>query len=162
MSGWVARPGTLAIRDYDIKKLRLALQKIPTEETMTKTLEIHGEDEINDYMEKHLEDVEKGLKLLQREYPINSDRMDFLAKDQNGMDTVIEVKTTADDSAVTQVRRYMRMYKNSKGVAQVRGLIVAEEFTKRCLEEVDELTGHGFNLRLYKCKKRFDFSRISS
>ena len=159
LSEWVARPGTLAIRDYDIKKLRLALQKIPTEETMIKTLEIHGEDEIKDYMEKHLEDVKKGLKLTQREYPINSDRMDFLAKDRNGVDTVVEVKTTADDSAVTQTRRYMRMYKNSKGVAQVRGLIVAEEFTKRCLEEIEELTGHGFNLSLYKCKKKFDFSR---
>jgi len=161
LSGWVARPGTLAIRDYDIKKLTSALQRIPTEEEVTKTVEIHDEEEIKDYMEKHLEDVEKGLKLIQREYPINSDRMDFLAKDQNLVDTIIEVKTTADDSAVTQVRRYMRMYKNSKGVARVRGIIVAEEFTKRCLEEIDELTGHGFNLRPYNCKKRFYFSRAN-
>jgi len=160
LSEWVARPGTIAIRQYDKKKLKQILQKIPSEETITKALEIESEDEIKDYMEKHFGEIEEGLTLIQREYPVATDRMDFLAKDKQGTDVVVEVKMKADDATVTQTRRYMRSLKRDKKVARVRGMIVAEEFMKRCIDDVQELRQLGLDISLFRCKKKFDFVKV--
>ena len=159
LSEWVARPGTIAIREYDMKKLKDILRKIPSHETVIRALEIQSEDEIKDYIERHLGDVEEGLKVIKREYPTSVGPMDFLAKDKDGIDTVIEVKIRAEDRTVTQLRRYMRSYKKDSKVAKVRGIIVAEEFTKRCLDDVEELKELGMDIRLYECKKKFSFAK---
>ena len=157
---WVARPGTLSIREYDIKKLQKILQEIPSEETVIKALEIESEDEMKDYMERNLEDVEKGLILVKREYLTSSGPMDFLARDKQGTDVVVEVKLKADDATVTQTRRYMRSLKRDQKVAGVRGIIVTEEFTKRCIDDVQELRQLGLDISLFKCKKRFNFVKV--
>lgn len=162
MSEWVARPGTISIYRYDItiKKLKEILQKIPSQETVTKALEIQSEDEIKEYMEKRLGEIEEGLIVIKREYPTSTGPMDFLAKDMDGIDTVIEVKMKADDTTVTQLRRYMRSYKKDSKVSKVRGIIVAEEFKKRCLDDVEELKELGMDIRVHKCKKQFGFTRL--
>jgi len=163
LSEWVARPGTISVREYNIKKLKKALQEIPGEETITRALEIQSEDEIKDYIQKHPGDLEEGLLIVKREYPTSRGPMDFLAKDKNGIHTVIEVKTKAGDTTATQTRRYMRAYEKEKKrkVANIRGIIVAEEFTPNCLEDVADLVRHGFDLRLYKCRKKFHFESKS-
>ena len=160
LSEWVARPGTLSIREYDIKKLKQISQEIPSEETVTKALEIESEDEIKDYMERHLGDVEEGLTLVKREYPTSSGPMDFLAKDKQGTDVIVEVKMKADDATVTQTRRYMRSLKRDQKVATVRGIIVAEEFTKRCIDDAQELKQLGLDICMFKCKKKFNFVKV--
>jgi RecB family endonuclease NucS len=111
-------------------------------------------------MEKNIGEVEKGLKLVEREHPTSDGPMDFLAKDSNGNNVVIEVKTKADDSTVSQLRRYMRSLKRDTKDSKVRGIIVAEEFTKRCLDDVAELKEHGIDIGLYKCRKKFDFTKV--
>lgn len=160
LAEWVARPGTISIRQYNIGKLKKILQNIPSQETVTKALEIHDEDEIKDYMEKYLEEIEKGLKVVRREQPTSEGPMDFLAKDKNGTNVVIEVKMVADDSTVTQLRRYMRSFKRDAKTSKIKGMIVAEEFTKRCVDDVKELSEHGMDITLYKCRKKFGFSRF--
>jgi len=131
LSEWVARPGTISIRRYDIEKLMKILENIPSQETVNKALEIQSEDEIKDYIEKHPTEIEEGLKIIRREYPTSTGPMDFLAKDKDGIDTIIEVKRRADDTTVTQLRRYMRSYRRDSKVKKVRGIIVAEEFKKK-------------------------------
>ena len=160
LSEWVARPGTISIRQYDIRKLKKVLLNIPSQETVTKALEIHDEDEIKDYMERHLDEIEKGLKVVRREQPTSEGPMDFLAKDKEGIDVVIEVKMVADDSTVTQLRRYMRSFKRDTKTSEIKGMIVAEEFTKRCVDDVKELKEHGMDIALYMCRKKFGFSRV--
>lgn len=160
LSEWVARPGTISIRKYDVKKLKKTLQNVPSQETMTQTLEIHDEDEIKDYMEKHMKEIERGLTVVKREQSTSEGPMDFLAKDKDGVDTVIEVKMVADDSTVTQLRRYMRSFKQDRRITKLRGVIVAEEFKKRCVDDVRDLSEHGINLALYKCRKKFGFSKL--
>jgi len=59
------------------------LKGIPSEEIMTKALEIESEDEIKDYMEKHLGEVEEGLVLVEHECMTSSGPMDFLAIDRS-------------------------------------------------------------------------------
>lgn len=158
LSEWVSRPGTISIREYDFEKLRENLKKIPSEETVSKALEIKSEDEIKNYIEKHPGDIEDGLMIVQREYPTSTGPMDFLAKDKNGIHTIIEVKINADDTTVTQTRRYMRSYMADKKDPKARGVIIAENHTKRCVDDVKELRQLGLDLRLYKCRKKFNFT----
>ncbi len=157
LSQWVSIPGTISAKPYDRAKIDKALKLVPSQETVTKTLEIHDEGEIKDYMEKHIGEIEKGLVLIGREYPTSTGPMDFLAKDKDGINTVIEAKRKADDHAVTQLRRYMRSYKNDSGMSEVRGIIVAEEFSKPCLDDVKEHCDLGMNIRAFKCRKQFGF-----
>jgi predicted Mrr-cat superfamily restriction endonuclease len=159
---WVAMPGTISTKQYDLGRLKKSLQNVPSQESVTKALEIHDENEIKDYMENHLEEVEKGLRLVKRENPTSEGPMDFLAKDKNNKNVVIEVKIEADESAIAQVRKYMRSFKKDKRSPEVRGLVVAEEFTRGCLDDADELRKLGMNIRLYKCKKKFGFNRLDS
>jgi predicted Mrr-cat superfamily restriction endonuclease len=160
LSEWVARPGTIAIRQYDMAKLKRILQKIPSQETVTKALEIHDEDEIKDYMERHLEELEKGLTVIKREQQTSEGPMDFLAKDKRGVYAAIEVKIEADDATVSQLRRYMRSFKEDTKASKVDGIIVAEGFTKRCVDDVRELSDHGMDIALYKCRKKFGFTKL--
>jgi Holliday junction resolvase-like predicted endonuclease len=158
---WVARPGTIAIRDYDLRKLRDALAEIPSEEQVSKAMEVKDEDEIKDYMEAHLQELEECLSIIQREYQTSTGPMDFLARDKSGTDVVIEVKMRADDTTVTQTRRYMRSYRKDKRIAKIRGIIVAQEFTQRCLDDAEELKDVGFDLTLLKCRKAFNFEPVA-
>jgi RecB family endonuclease NucS len=86
--------------------------------------------------------------------------MDFLTKDKDGIDTVIEVKMKADDHTVTQLRRYMRSHKNDSGKSKVRGIIVAEEFSKTALDDVKEHCDLGIDIQACRCKKQFGFERL--
>jgi RecB family endonuclease NucS len=154
-------PGTITIREYDLRKLRQILQKIPSQEAVTSAFEIDDENEIKDQIEKHPEDVEKGLTVIERECQTSEGPMDFLTKDRNGIHTVIEVKVEADDTAITQVMRYIRAYKSKKKLRKIRGIIVAERFKKRCVEHAKELTKMGFDLSLYQCRKTLSFLKLS-
>lgn len=80
--------------------------------------------------------------------------MDFLGKDKNGVSVSIEVKVNADDNAMGQLLGYMQAYKEESQDENLRGIIVAENFTERCKKaEVSKL-------KLYKCEKRLVFSKI--
>lgn len=163
LSEWVSRVGAIAIQEFaelDKEKLREKLMKIPSQTVVTKALEIHGEDEIKEYMEKNMGDVEKGLELVERESSTSDGPMDFLSRDKQGTDVVVEVKIEAKDSTVSQLRRYMRAYKKDNKMSKVRGMIVAEKFTKGCLDDVSELKEHGMDVSLVRCRKKFDFSQL--
>jgi len=160
LSQWVAIPGTISLKPYNKIKFEKAIQSIPSQETVTKALEIHDEDEIKDYMEKHIGEIEKGLVLIEREYQTSTGPMDFLAKDKDGVSTVIEVKMKADDHTITQLRRYMRSFKNDSGKAKVRGIVVAEEFSKTSLDDAKEHRDLGMDIRVCKCRKQFGFERL--
>jgi predicted Mrr-cat superfamily restriction endonuclease len=154
----VALPGTIHIFDVDeyyIEKLEESLRQIPPEETRRIILEVEDEDEIKRFMRNKLSDLDEGLTLVQPEYSTSVGNMDFLARDRAGFDVVIEVKVKADDSAVGQVLGYMQAYKEESGAKDVKGVIVAQEFTDRCKK-----AAKASNLDLYICEKKFAFSKI--
>lgn len=160
LSKFVALTGTISAKPYGIDKVKKAISSIPSQETVTKALEIHDENEIKEYMEKHMSEVEKGLTLVGREFQTSTGPMDFLARDKDGTSTVIEVKMKADDHTVTQLRRYMRSHKNDSGKPKVRGIVVAEEFSKTALDDVKEHCDLGMDIRACKCRKQFGFERL--
>ena len=125
-------------------------------------LEITSENEIKEYMKEHLDQVEEGLTLVPRgrEYRTSSGLIDFFAIDKVGTHTVIEVKMKANRNTLTQTRTYMRDLGNDKNFTNLRGMIVAQEFTKRFKDAVEEMRERGrLDLRAFKCKKQFLFEK---
>jgi hypothetical protein len=152
----VALPGTIHIFEYDFDKLKRSLGTVPPEESRQKVLEIEDEDEIKDYLEKNPEDVEKGLVIVKREHELPVGSVDFLAKDSRGVHALIEVKVKADDSAAGQILGYLQSYKEEESAQkEIRGMVVAEEFTDRCKKALKSS-----NVVLYRCRKRFEFTPI--
>lgn len=54
----VALPGTIHIFEYSVEKLKDSLQKVPE---FPEAPEIETEDEIRNYLQKHLDELEQGL-----------------------------------------------------------------------------------------------------
>ena len=163
LSNWVSRVGTIAIQDFkelSKEKLREILEKIPSHTAVSKALEFHDENEIKDYMEKNMGEVESDLELVEREYQTSDGPMDFLSRDKEGRNVVIEVKLEAKNSTVSQLRRYMRAYKKDEKSSRVRGMIVAEKFSKGCLDDVAELKELGMDASLVCCRKKFGFQLL--
>ena len=90
---------------------------------------------IEDKLAENLSIVEDGLKLLGRQVPIPiGGRIDILAKDRHGNSVIIEVKgARADDAVLTQLLDYISSYKEAKKDENVRGIIIAQSFTKRLI-----------------------------
>ena len=157
LRNWVARPGTLLVREYSLAKLKKSLKDIPSQDIVSKALQIQNEKEIKDYIEDHIDTLEKGLILIKREYRINSDSMDFLAKDDQGTPVVIEVKVKATESAISQIRKYMRAYKKDQAVDSIRGIVVAQHFSKGFIDDMEDLREHNYDIKAIKCRKTFAF-----
>ncbi len=88
---------------------------------------------VEDVLSKDLGIIEDGLELVRRQYMVSGGRIDILARDREGRLVVIEVKSgLADDSTLTQLLSYMSSIEGEEG-KPVRGIIVAEDFTRRLL-----------------------------
>ena len=91
--------------------------------------------------------IEDGLRLIGRQMPVPGiGRADIVALDQQNNLVVIEVKSgTADDSTLTQLLSYMHGLK-CKENREIRGIIVAEEFTRKLKQAATGLP----NIKLVK------------
>lgn len=159
LSETVASRGTIRILDYDVDvdKLKEALNLISSAEASQETiLEVAGEDEISAYLKQHVGDLEEGLVFKEAEYGVSVGSIDILAEDKTGSPVVIEIKVKADDSAVGQVLGYMQAYREELGTKQVRGLIVAQEFSERSMKAAKQA-----GIKLYRCRKSFTFQAIN-
>ena len=86
------------------------------------------ERDIEDHLVHHLDQIEKGLKLIGRQVKTDVGRIDILAEDAKGVRVVIELKVgDAKDSAVGQIARYLGWYAKTDGKAP-RGLLIAANF----------------------------------
>jgi len=79
--------------------------------------------------------IEDGLRLYGKQVVLPSGgRIDILAIDKSGSWVVIEVKGgVADDSTLTQLIDYMSSFQSVHENEKVRGIIVAQGFTKRLI-----------------------------
>jgi hypothetical protein len=85
---------------------------------------------------EHLDEIEEGLELIQRQYVCSGvGRIDLLCKDKRGDIVVIELKKfgAKQDSIIDQVTRYMGWVKKhiAKGAQKVRGIIVVAKADDR-------------------------------
>jgi len=88
------------------------------------------EKDLEDHLEKHLDKIEGGLKLIARQHPTKVGPIDLFAKAKNGDLVVLELKKgRAADKVFGQICRYIGCVKSEqqkKGPA-VRGYIVGRE-----------------------------------
>jgi len=155
----VASRGTIRILDYDVDadKLKEELNRIPlVMADHEKILEVTGEDEIKAYLKARPSDLEEDFTIREVEYGVSVGNVDFLAEDKNRSPAIVEVKVRANDSAVGQILGYIQAYEEESQVKQIRGIIVAQEFTERCKKAAQRA-----NIELYECKKTFTFKKIN-
>jgi endonuclease len=87
-----------------------------------------------DGVEAHLQEllaatphaIERGLRLVRREYPTAIGPVDLLCRDEAGQVVAIEVKRRGEIDAVEQLARYIERLHLDSTLGQVRGVIVAQ------------------------------------
>ena len=97
-------------------------------------IEYVDEHEIRDYLARHPEEIEPGLRIITVERPVSPGFVDIYARDSDGNIVVIELKRiTADRNAVLQLHRYIESFKKHNPNASIRGILVAPSISKNAL-----------------------------
>lgn len=94
---------------------------------------INGEAAIEDWLVGHLDRIEPGLELIERQYETSSaGRIDILAQDSDCNHVVIELKRDkASDVALGQILRYLGWVRlNLSESDEVRGFVIGSDIDK--------------------------------
>ena len=106
------------------------------------TFESHHEQLTEKMLEDHLYQnlslLEAGLRPLSRQYQLENGRLDILAKDQNGLAVVIEVKVEPDTDLVWQETYYVKELEKEFGEGQVRFLAVVPDYEPHIMNTIAE------------------------
>jgi len=103
-------------------------------------IEYMDESEIADYISRHPDIVENGLRIVSRERRVGTGYIDILAIDKNNRYVVIEVKrVTANEEAVKQLYSYVEELRKANPEAPVRGILVAPSITRDALTLLNSL-----------------------
>lgn len=86
-----------------------------------------SEKSVEDYLEKHLNELEEGLRMFSRQLVLPNGRIDLLAKDSNGHLVVVEIKVKEDTDLVWQRQYYLEEIKNLYKTEHVRFFAVMPE-----------------------------------
>ena len=90
---------------------------------------------VKDGVEAHLQEllaadptsIDKGLRLVRREFPTDIGPVDLLCRDTDGGAVAIEVKRRGDIDGVEQLTRYLDFLNRDPMLRPVRGVFVAQE-----------------------------------
>jgi len=126
----VYTPSTLVRFKEDPSALQEAIES--AEETdIGSALRIDEEAQMQQWVVNHHKEVDAlDITVEEREYSSRVGDADILARDESGL-VVIELKRgEAGDSAVGQVQRYMGAIREEYPDKDVRGIIIAEEFSE--------------------------------
>jgi RecB family endonuclease NucS len=102
--------------------------------------------------------VEAGLRLVEKEYQTKIGRIDVLARDENEIPVVIELKAgVARKEVLGQILSYIASLKKELNENRARGIIIAKDFEDGLKLAASELQ----NIKLVKYIINFDFEVIS-
>jgi len=96
------------------------------------------------YLRKNFDELEKGLRIENYEYPINGGFCDFIGTDKNGRKVIVECKGIARPDAVRQLNKYG---KNS-GFKDPRLILIAYNITNECIAAARKYP----SIELFECK----------
>ena len=116
------------------------------------------ERDLQQALRRSIEQLESGLAIIDggTEQTVASGRIDIIARDQSGSAVIIELKAgNADRDAVGQLLAYMGDLMDRE--TQVRGVLVAREFTLRAVSAARAAA----NIRLIKYGFRFTFQTVA-
>lgn len=118
------------------------------------------EYELENFLAEDLSVIESGLELISRQLPIETGRLDLLAKDLNGNLDVIELKVRlANEAALGQLLGDMACVQHhiAKIGQTVHGILVAPEFNDRVLYASRYLP----NVQLKRLSVHFSIENVS-
>ena len=152
------------IANFDMVRAVLDEMHGYTHHDKQKYLELIVEEKtVEDILERNIELVESGMKLLERQKQTEIGRIDLFARDKNGVYTVIELKKgRTDDRVFGQLSRYMGWCKKVKARSdRVRGIIIAKTIGKKLWAAAD---GHDTAVEFmeYDLKMSLDKARRST
>lgn len=115
------------------------------------------ERDVETYLVRNLDSIEKGLRFIERQVSIEVGRVDILAEDATGRRVVIELKVgQAKDSAVGQIARYLGWYSRQDG-KRPRGMLIASEFPEAVRYAIESIP----DLMLVQYKVQFAFNSVA-
>lgn len=108
------------------------------------------EDILEKYIYKNLDLIEPGLQPIKKQYIIKDGRIDILARDKNGIYTIIELKVENDTDLIFQCVHYPSQLKLEKNLSEVRMITISPEYTYGVLNSIKQLALHS-NIESYIC-----------
>ena len=107
-----------------------------------------SEDTLEKYIYKNLDLIEDGLIPIKRQYSIRDGRLDILAKDKNGIYTIIELKIENDTNLVFQCIYYSNQLKLDKKVSNIRVITISPEYEYSLLDTLKHIS-NDYNIESY-------------
>lgn len=115
---------------------------------------------LEEFLEKNLTTLEKGLSLVGRQYPTATGPIDLLCKDKNNDFVVIELKKgRTSDKVVGQILRYIAFIEETKlqrDDQKVRGIIVGREIDKSLEMSLKAIKERDITLKTFDANIRID------
>ena len=113
---------------------------------------------LEDFLERHIKELEKGLRLIRRQYPTISGPIDLLAIDNKGRMVVIELKKNrVSDKVIGQVARYVSFLEREQD-KEVRAIIIGKKIDNNIKLAVNALS---CRTDLYNFDYRVNFERVN-
>jgi hypothetical protein len=130
-------------------------QEVVEEGIEEKEFALSVERDIQNYIVSNPESLEKGLKIVEKEYVTAIGRIDILGIDKSSNYVVIEIKAgTADISTFGQISSYIGAIQRDLAKGQkVRGIIIANDFDEKLKIAIS--TNHLISLKKYKVNFQF-------
>lgn len=100
--------------------------------------------------------IEEGLKYIGRQVPVEGGRIDILARDRNGILTIIELKVEEDKDLIWQCLYYPEAIKEKYKVAKVRMITLCPE----CKHNIMKVLSNIEHLETYEYKLQSNSSKI--
>ena len=98
------------------------------------------ENDLENYVFTHLEEIEAGLRPISRQYDIGDGRIDILAKDKNNKFVIIELKIANDKHLIWQVLYYPDKFKELNHIENnIRVLTVCPNYPEYILKPLKNL-----------------------
>lgn len=146
------------LTDKDVQILKEAIkltQSQPRPKALRSTEEVAEtlERDIEDYIADNPNLIGTGLKLLERQLPIESGRIDLLFEDEQENLTVVEIKLhKTGRNALRQIKRYVREFKKKtnrevNGVLVCSGVMPAYE-DELCKQNDIQILTYGWDLKV--------------
>ena len=105
---------------------------------LTNNLGSITESDLEDYLIRHLDLIEKDLKYLEHQYPLNEGRIDILAKDKDENIVIIELKIVEDKHLLWQSIYYPQEIKKEYG-EKVRMIVICPTYSEYLLGPLSTL-----------------------
>lgn len=95
-----------------------------------------SESKLEEYIISHIDDVEKGMKVIQSQVVLKNGRIDILAKDKNGTYSIIELKVEKDTDLMWQKWYYTKEIKERYHLDHVRFIVILPQFYPELIESI--------------------------